>query len=257
MPKWTTTPATFSFDRIDLSKGNYLYIIKVATITPELREYMDRVIGQLTYGNGGGDLDRVKRKIKKFLTPKKGTVQERGAIAEFFVHLFLNFRGYTPQFIASNLEEGSLKKGFDGLYTYKGAEWLCESKSGSLIYENVSHATKLTLAYRGLKKKLAGEDANNPWANALYHAKVVDAEETLVKKISELSDRFEDGSFCDITEYCIMPAATIYLDGEPDINRAIIEKEVTAAIKGFPCQQIRAVCITQNSVDAFWTYLNS
>jgi len=257
MAKAASVIKPFSFRRVDLPGDNHLYIINVKVIHPTLRRFMDRNIGELAFGEHAGDLKRVKKRLRQFLTPKKGTVHEIGAIAEFFVHLFLIYRRLTPRFIAANLEEGSLKKGFDGLYSYLDEEWLCESKSGSLTSANVTHARKVKEAYRGLEKKLAGEDANNPWMNVLRHAKIVSSEATLLKKIQKLSERYEDGDNLTIGESFIIPCATVCLDGEPDVHHYLIENQVKSAIASFSYKGIRIICITKESVAAFWAYLNS
>jgi hypothetical protein len=258
MAKVKVKSSAFSYERISLAGNNILYVVSIKSITPELKKYIDRKLGQLTYGEEGDDLERVKARIIKFLKKKKGTDLEIGAIAEFFVHLFLSHRGLKPKFIISNLEEGSLKKGFDGLYTYKEEEWLCESKSGSLTSNGVEHQTKVREAYRGLKNKLAGRDPNNPWSNALHHARVAGAEKNLLKSIRALSNQFEDGQFHKIEEFNIIPCATIYLDGKPDkMTTQIIENKIKAILSSFSYKNIRVVCITKESVKAFWTYLKS
>jgi hypothetical protein len=258
MPKVKVKSSAFSYKRISLPGSNILYVVSIKVITPDLKKYIDRKLGQITYGDEGADLKRVKERIKKFLKKKQGTDLEIGAIAEFFVHLFLSHRGLKPKFIISNLEEGSLKKGFDGLYIYKDEEWLCESKSGSLKSTGVNHHTKVREAYRGLKNKLAGQDLNNPWSNALHHAKVAGAENSLLKSIVALSNQFEDGQYHKIDDFNIIPCATIYLDGKADnMTTQIIENKIKTILSSFSYKNIRVVCITKESVKAFWTYLNS
>ena len=53
-----------------------------------------------------------------------------GAVAEFFAHLLLNHKGYEQNFLYQNLEERSIKKGFDWVYSIEDELWLMESKSG-------------------------------------------------------------------------------------------------------------------------------
>jgi hypothetical protein len=217
---------------------------------------MDKKLGKLTYGDEGGDIKRVKRRIIKFLTPKKDTDLEIGAVAEFFVHLYLSKCGLRPKFLISNLEENSLKKGFDGLYIYKDEEWLCESKSGSLVSKSVDHGSKVREAYKGLKDKLAGKDPNNPWSNALRHAQIAGAEKNIQKKILALSDQFEDNQFHKIDDFNVIPCSTVYLDGKPEnLTPQHIEEKIKKMLPSLSCKGIRIICITKQSVDAFWTYL--
>jgi hypothetical protein len=253
----TSRSKNFTFDRISLPGSGILYVVDIKIITPTLRLYMDKVLGQLAFGRSI-PLALVKTKIKSFLKKKRKSNQEIGAIAEYFVHLFLRDRGLKPQSLITNLEENSLKKGFDGLYILEKEEWLCESKSGSLMTAGVCHTSKVKEAYKGLQNKISGKDPNNPWQNAMYHAKVLNANQSLVKKLTELSDRFDNGEYVDIKQFNIIPCSTIYLDGKnTPFEVKEIEANICKAIEKFSYKSLRIVCITKSSVEAFHAYLNS
>ena len=81
----------------------------------------------------------------------------KGSIAEFIVHLYLKACGFSQECLFKNLEEGSIKKGFDGYYTYSNEEWIMESKSGSIKTSGITHRAKIKEAYDDLKNKIDGE----------------------------------------------------------------------------------------------------
>ena len=51
------------------------------------------------------------------------------------------------EFLFFNLEENSIKKGFDGLFSKDSETFLVESKSGTILTKGISHRTKLKTAY--------------------------------------------------------------------------------------------------------------
>ena len=70
-----------------------------------------------------------------------------GAVAEFFIHLFLRELGYKQEFLFYNLEERSIKKGFDGYFSQGETQFIVESKSGFESTRNISHKAKIKEAY--------------------------------------------------------------------------------------------------------------
>jgi hypothetical protein len=258
MPPPTPLPPVFTYERRTLPNGGILYVVDIKKITPALKAYMDKVLGDIVFGRADMKLPLVKQKIRSFLKKKKDSNQEIGAIAEYFVHLFLCDRKLQPHSLITNLEENSMKKGFDGLYMLNGEEWLCESKSGSLITAGVCHVSKVKEAYNGLKKKVTGIDPNNPWENAMYHSRVLNARKPLIKRLTELSDRFDMGKFGKIEQFNIIPCGTVYIDGKKTAFKVDeIENKVCDAITKFKYKNLRVVCITKDSVKTFYGYLNS
>lgn len=65
-------------------------------------------------GNSETDLETIKIKLKDYLEPKNIRIR-RGAIAEFYIHLFLKSLGYKQHCLFLNLEENSIKKGLMGI----------------------------------------------------------------------------------------------------------------------------------------------
>lgn len=93
----------------------------------ELKNKIDEHILRIWEGRNsyGTTINDVKLKIKNFLRNKLNENPEQdslndiymGAVAEFFIHIFLNDIGLEQECTFKNLEERSIKKGFDGYYS--------------------------------------------------------------------------------------------------------------------------------------------
>lgn len=242
-----------------LSEDNELHIVDIEDIDDDLKKSFDERLIKICEGNSATDLSLVKLRLRKFLKSKKGTTTESGAIAEFITHQYLNEIGFEPQFLYFNLEEQSIKKGFDGYYFLNGEEWIFESKSGSINTKNISHPTKIKEAYYDLKDKVAGKASNNPWQNAYQHASQIDvgAVTTVRKNIKTLSDQYLKGVYHEIKDFNIIPGSTIFLDGDWVVSDFIdIENQVKKIVDAFAFKKIKVICITKKSLQMFLTYLS-
>nr|WP_295933617.1 hypothetical protein [uncultured Dyadobacter sp.] len=255
-----STSSPFIVATKDLGHSNELFIIDIVDIDSGLKALIDTKLVKICEGNSGTDLAIVKKRLLEFLKTKKGSTTEIGAISEFFLHLYLNDVGFNPQFLYLNLEEGSIKKGFDGYYLFNGDEWVLESKSGSITTAGISHPTKIKEAYDDLVDKLSGKVKNNPWRNAYNHASQMDvgADSNVRANIKKFSDLYSQGKFHRIEEFNIIPGSTLVLDGvwvDADCNK--IEIEIKALITKLHFKKIKVLCITKKSLRLFWDYLTA
>lgn len=156
-----------------------------------------------------------------------------------------------------NLEERSLKKGFDGLYSMDDEFWFVESKSGLISTNSITHASKIREAYNDLKNKITTNTSNNPWLNAYNHARVVNTKKKLRDNLKRLSDDFINHRYQQIDDKNIIPCATIFLDGiwQPQNHKQIIQSIQNISI--LQGKSIHVICITQKSYDMFMQYLGS
>jgi len=249
---------------ININQDVNLNIFELKEITPEIKTFIDSKIVNITNGTRKRPLKIVKNKLKSFLASKKGSNLEMGAIAEFFMHLYISTQGYKQECLFFNLEENSIKKGFDGYYSKDGTEWIMESKSGLSTTKGISHKLKVKEAYDDLDKRLKGikkssKSINNLWENAYNHAKHGDisTKDSIVEKIEKFSDEFELGIFKDIKDFNIIPSATIFLDGtwiDNDIDE--ITKEIKILVSTLQYQKLEIICFTKKSLNLFLDYLN-
>lgn len=255
-----------NYNYVDLNDGNELYIINVEDIDVKLTKVLDSLFVKICEGNSGSTLLLVKQRLIDNLSTKRGSDIEMGAIAEFFIHIFLNQIGCQPQFLYFNLEENSIKKGFDGYYLVGAEQWIMESKSGHIDTKNLSHKGKVKEAYDDLKNKLLGDKSvkNSPWMNAYQHASQIDveADRNVRQDIKMLADLFVTNraffATKPLTDYNMIPASTIFLKGKWEHqDTAKIEGDIRTLINKFHYKNIKVVCLTKKSLEIFWNYLNT
>ena len=244
----------------DLGNGNTLHIIDIETIDEALKACLDNLFVKVCEGNRDMDLMTAKKRVASFLHTKKGSTTEMGAVAEFFLHIFLNEQGFVPQFLYTNLEENSIKKGFDGYYLFATEEWILESKSGSIETVGISHGKKIKECYEDIKMKLAGAGPNNPWENAYKHASQLDvgADPNVRKNIDRLSQLYDTGVFQPIDESNLISGATIFLNGtwrKTDVPS--IEKEIIEIVNKLKFRKILILCVTKQTIQLFMNYLKA
>ena len=162
------------------SERAVLTIIDIENINEVVKATLDEYFVPICEGNSGSNLSTVKTRVRNLFATKEYE-WIMGATAEFFVHLYIRLTGFKQECLFLNLEENSIKKGFDGYYSKDGQEWLMESKAGSIDSKGISHADKVTLAMNDLSKKVSGKDKsgkkklpNNPWQEAYAHASQYD-----------------------------------------------------------------------------------
>ena len=131
-----------AFTEHTISSKMVLTIIDIDDITEPIKEVLDKNFVLICEGNSGSDLATVKTHVKNlFSTKQQDWIM--GATAEFFVHLYIRLTGYKQECLFLNLEENSIKKGFDGYYSKNNIEWLMESKAGSIESKDISYSGKL------------------------------------------------------------------------------------------------------------------
>lgn len=243
---------------IDENSIYEIHIIDIKDISDEFSKVIDEYFVRVCEGNSDSDIKIVKKRVLKFLESKSDDTRI-GAIAEFFIHLYLNNLKYKQECRFLNLEEGSIKKGFDGYYSNDDEEWIMESKFGFSKTKGISHKNKILEAYKDLEDKIKGETKNNPWMNAYNHAchKDINTKESIVKHMKELADDFVLDNFYNIKDFNIIPCATIFLDGtwiDSDIDKTV--NDVQESIVTLKYKKIIAICCTKISVQAFIEYLS-
>lgn len=237
-----------------------IHIIDIKTLSLSLKEYLDKHFVSICEGNSGTELSEVKKIIIDFLSTKDPRTK-MGATAEFFLHLYLKYIGFKQECLFLNLEERSIKKGFDGYYSFHDDEYIMESKSGSSETSNISHNDKIKEAYSDLKNNLAGKSKkskNNPWKNAYNHASHADVgtSSNIRKNIKQLSDNYNKSIYYEISDFNIIPASTIFLK---DIWTDNYSKEIMDTLESLSStlefKKLNIICVTKQSLNIFQSYL--
>lgn len=256
----------FAVEEYSIAPNAVLTIIDFKDIDAPTKQLLDDFFVPICEGNSGTDLPTIKKHVKNLFSTKNSE-WIMGATAEFFVHLYIRLIGFKQECLFLNLEESSIKKGFDGYYSKDGSEWLMESKAGSVESKGVTHASKVNLAMSDLSAKVSGrngsgkkEPPNNPWREAYAHASQYDVgtAKNIRDNIKVLSDDFTNGKYRSIEEFNTMPCGTVFLSGvwsppnHDEIRKSIIN--ISSKLKG---KQVHAICTTHGSVDNFINYIIS
>jgi hypothetical protein len=242
------------------SKNISIHIVDIKLLNKPLKKYLDKYFVSVCEGDSGTSLKEVKKIIIDFLSTKDSRTK-MGATAEFFLHLYLKSIGFKQECLFLNLEEGSIKKGFDGYYSLDNIEYIMESKSGSCKTDNISHNNKIREAYSDLKNNLAGKSKkskNNPWKNAYNHASHIDVgtSSNIRKKIKQLSDDYDKSIYYPIKDFNIIPASTIFLE---DVWTNKYSKNIINTLENLSSslefKKLKIICITKKSLNIFQKYL--
>ena len=241
----------------NINENVNINILTIDNITPVFKSFMDDSLISIYKGNRNISLSLAKQKLSNFLSTKDNNTK-MGATAEFFIHLYIRTINMKQECVMGNLEEGSIKKGFDGYYSQGDIEWIMESKSGSISTSSISHDSKVSIAYRGLKSLLSGGSTNNPWENAYNHASHRDtnSSESIIKNINNFSNDFDMGIFYEIKNFNIIPTSTIFYNGVMSVDSDEILENVEALVDAFEYQKLEIICISKKSLDLFIDYLN-
>lgn len=254
------TISPFNYNKIILNDNIYLYTINIEKIDDSLKKYLDKKLIKICKGNRAIKLATVKKEFISYLERKKVSNLLTGSVAEFFVHLFLTKKKFKQEFLYFNLEEGSIKKGFDGYYSKNEEEWVVESKS-SKIPKKTNHSIKINEAYVGLKNKIEGSDnINNPWENAYNHAGniSVNSKKTILDKLNILSEDYTNEKYRTVNEFNIIPCSTIFMEDDwEEINTKELTKKITIFLSDKVFKKIILICINKKSLNSLKQYLES
>ena len=248
----------FKIPPIKLSNNSFIHVIEIEQIDIEFGKFIDDKIRLITEGNTDTDISRIKNRLYNFLRRKKGTTIEMGAVAEFMVHLYMSEMGYKQEFVFFNLEERSIKKGFDGYYTLNNEEWILESKSGLISTKGISHSAKFSEAYSDIKEKLKDSDGRNPWRNAYNHAchRPVESAEDIIKNLKNLADDFDSELYQNIENLNLLPAATIFLEGNwSSIDQPLLLSDIKKSITTKRFKGINILCVNIKSLEILEDFL--
>lgn len=245
-----------------------IFVIDIKELNEDLKNTINQFIVSICEGPQETllELEDVKEEIRRFLTEKKpknnktgkDTHTYIGAIAEFFIHLFLNYIGLKQECLFLNLEEKSIKKGFDGYYSFNDEIWIMESKSGYINSPNATHKEKLKISYKQLKDKITTNDpkVNNPWKNALRHAQIAQSNQNILKELQVFSQQFIRKEINnDINNFNLIPCSTIYYFRDWKENKENILNEIKNSISDLECRKLKIICINKKFKKLFLNYL--
>ena len=251
----------FSHSCFKIDRHIGLVVIDIKDLDVTLRGILDQNFVSICEGNSNTDLSIVKKEVEH-LFRRKEKKWVIGAIAEFFTHLILKIVGFKQECLFINLEENSIKKGFDGFYSRNGEEWIMESKAGIMTSTSLIYAPKISLAIQDLDKRVTGRKLNgaiiNPWHNAYSHDCHCDVRtaKNIRQHIKKLSEEYTNGYYHSIDEFNNIPSATLFFEGcWRSVDHKQIFKDILAIKKKLKGKKVLVICMTQNSIDTFINYI--
>lgn len=218
-----------------------------------IESYIDETINEIVSGERfSDDISTTKFEIKNLMI-SKNINQKHGLVAEFFTHLVLKDMGFIQESIFSNLEESSMKKGFDGVYSVRNSIWIAESKSGHT--DGIIHRSKINEAFNDLNDKLEGRSSNNPFRNAAYHmiATRRKPKKKLLDSIKELSTNYILGKYPSLEEFNVIPVSTLFVSHFQ--TEGDIMADVNDLIDKMKYKEIVIICIDNQIYDDFLSYI--
>ena len=237
--------------RYELQNGMTLITVSIDELDAETIDNLDENLVSICEGDSRSAVDDVKISLCNLFQTKNKNFAI-GAVAELFIHLIVRGEGFKQECLFRNLEEKSIKKGFDGVYTLNAKEtWLMESKAG----EGVDCVSKVFEANRDLTSKINGNSSNNAWRNAFYHASLIDVgtDKDVRESIRKLSCDYEKSIYHSISEFNIIPCGTDFneiIDIESEWKERIIKD------KGkFLGRNVMIICIKSCVLNEFLGYL--
>jgi len=164
---------------------NNVAVCYIDSFSDELKEIIKIHLASICHGQANAEelphVYNYKSTLKEFIDriEKKSQEIQKGMIGELLVHIlilesFSNFQTISPYF---NMEEKSIRKGFDGLLYDNSIQeiWITEVKAGELHKNKCSDDTTKDLlgsAYNDLKKRLNNQEITY-WRQAINSARVV------------------------------------------------------------------------------------
>lgn len=188
--------------QLEKSETNSL-CFTIDDISDELKNVIRARLSEICYGAAKASRTSVIYSYEKTLTAfldkfdTKSADTQKGMIGELLTHvLFLHyedeFRAASPFF---NMEEDSIKKGFDLVLHHKGTSeiWFVEVKAGECGVETSINKLGglLSLAKNGLKTALNSE-RHTLWQNAVNGASLVIQDSGLKSQIETLLESFNE-----------------------------------------------------------------
>ncbi len=197
-------------------------------------------------------LEDVKKLIYNTISSKTD-LQKYGMCAEFFMHLLLRDLGYNQKFVFCNLEEKSMKKGFDGFYEKSNDFWIAESKCA---ITNAKHKDKIKEALDDIDNKVGTTTGNNPWYNAVNHILVKQSsnnDKSIIEKVASLSRDYIAKKPHNSSEFNLIPTSTLFINNNQKIED--ITNEIKSIIENRKIKDMNILCINNDIYDEFIAYL--
>lgn len=212
------------FSGITTEKTESATVCRVEVFSDELKSEIRKKLGAICHGkdkvDSGSIVATYRETLKIFLDrySRKSKDLQKGMIGELLTHLLLlkAFPDHEPASSYLNLEEGSVKKGFDIIAFDKKCNdiKIVEVKAGEGTSKSSDSANKalLNTAKNDLKDRLNDTEINI-WLNAISHANITLPKGKIKKEIDRILEEcyLETSSGTqDSTSKCVILVSVLY-----------------------------------------------
>ncbi|MEM6813667.1 MAG: hypothetical protein AAF600_04665 [Bacteroidota bacterium] len=188
-------------DGVNVEETDKAVLLIIESFSEELQEIVDQILAGIWHGfaeiNDFPDLFTLSNAAKSFLDiyNTKSLDTKKGMIGELLANVLIKY--YLPKYsqltVLKNLEERSIKKGFDIIYyeNQNGELWYCEVKSGlstdGAKTSNEYNSILIDRSKSGIIEMLSS-GRNKLWEKAMVEAKLaVDDQATQINVRTLLS----------------------------------------------------------------------
>ncbi|WP_132247226.1 Hachiman antiphage defense system protein HamA [Primorskyibacter sedentarius] len=240
-------------------------------ISDELKNVIRARLSEICYGAAKASRTSVIYSYEKTLTAfldkfdTKSADTQKGMIGELLTHvLFLHyedeFRAASPFF---NMEEDSIKKGFDLVLHHKGTSeiWFVEVKAGECGVETSINKLGglLSLAKNGLKTALNSE-RHTLWQNAVNGASLVIQDSGLKSQIETLLESFNEKAVAGKSasqDYNAVLVAVCFSGGQAFATGAEFEGRHTTQKDMNEFRDLMSIALQKDTIQSVVDFLRS
>lgn len=259
-------------DGVKFKKTKEYAYCNIEYFSDELKSIIRTHLSEICHGVGKANTGRImysyKATIREFLNryEKKTTDIKKGLIGELLTHiiiieLFPEYRVISPYF---NLEERSIKKGFDIVLVSKIANYelyIIEVKAGEKHKGKTSNETMselIGLAKNDLSSRLSDE-STSLWHNAINGAQSVlerndDYKNAIIDVLEDMGDRSSMGQV-DNKDVNVFLTGVLFADLSDSITESNTKKKLNAIVKEGKFKTVFALSIQKETYTKVYKFL--
>lgn len=248
-------------------------VFYITSLTEDLKSVIISRLSSICFGAAAAASNQVmycyKNTLKEFIERYSGKSEnyQKGMIGELLLHILIaellnEFQIDSPFF---NLEERSIKKGFDVILNKQGSPdiWLAEVKSGEIHSGKNSSETAIEListAQNDLDKRL-NEESFSLWLNAVHDARIAidnsrDDRDAIIS-ILECTGAKASESGLSSTDFNVILSGTLFHPLSDYINMNDVTQKQIDIINSKTFNDVYVVAIQKKTYTAVYNFLKS
>ncbi|WP_252248165.1 DUF1837 domain-containing protein [Clostridium sp. ZBS20] len=260
-------------DGIRFKKDKDYAICHIVEFSDELKRLIREQLSFICYGASNAASTRkiynynntLKEFIKRY--DEKWDNTQKGMIGELIIHVLINefFPEYETVSPFFNIEERSIKKGFDVVLTNKtnNMMWITEIKSGELHKDKDANETNIDLlntAKLDLYGRLNGEN-QSLWLNAINGAKIAldskkDFKDAVIDILEEYGDCSTDNKI-DSRNMNVFLSSVVFSDLRNSITESRVKNKYESIIKEKKFSGTVVLSVQKETYNKIYNFLKS